>query len=285
MSKTAIVCTSTSGLTEQDNLPQLRVLPLHVLLGERDLLDCVQLSPAKFYRWAREHPNQIATSSPPHPSEIRSLFDSLIREGYTQVLVLTLSAKFSQTYAIVQNVALEYRWQIQIQVFDTQTGGIAEALLAIEALRQVQRGAALPGIITRLKLLGSKARTFMTVGKLSHLVRAGRLSAPAGFIGELLNLHPVLHIEDGEIKPLLRVRTMERALEQMAQAAAEFASGVDSKYEWHILEADATHASALLQDIMKTQHGIIPTSIAPMTSVIAANTGIDGVGLVLWSPR
>lgn len=147
----------------------------------------------------------------------------------------------------------------------------------------MQRGAALPGIITRLKLLRSRSRTFLTVGSLKYLVRTGRLSIPVGFIGELLKLHPVLHVQEGEFRLLHRVRTLERALEQMVQSAVEFA-GTD-RYEWHIIEADSKEPSKMLQDIMKTQLGIVPTSIAPMTSVIPAHTGTDGVGLLLWSSQ
>lgn len=119
MSQTAVVCTSTSGLVEQPELPDLRILPLHVLLESRDLLDGKQISTKQFYQWMHQHPDQVASTTPPHPSEIRDLFDSLIRNGYTRALVLTLSSSLSQTYSLIRNVAQEYRGRLEVTVFDT----------------------------------------------------------------------------------------------------------------------------------------------------------------------
>jgi DegV family protein with EDD domain len=208
---TAIVVDSTADLP--DHLaadPNISMVPLTVFFGDEGYLDWVEMKPAEFYERLATAPALPRTSQPSAGAfldEYRRL-----RESHQRVYSVHLSAKFSGTCASAE-VA---RSQIDgVKVVDSQlaTGGIA--LLVDRILERIDRGVTeeeLDAYIERFV----KERTFSFLPTtLDQLHKGGRIGHASHLVGTLLNIKPVLTIEDGVIEVYKKVRGLGQALEAM----------------------------------------------------------------------
>ena len=280
MARSIIVSTSTSGLDYWPEPHDIRMLRLHIQIGEQDYLDGVGMRADEFHQWMLNNPGQMAVTSPPTRKEVFAFFKQLVQEGYEQVLVLTLSSGISKTHEVVASVVPLFKDELKIWLFDTLSAAHGEARLALEAERALKSGQSIAGIISRLRLLRSQQHVFIALGKLDYLIKSGRLSAPAGFIANLAQIRPILHIEDGGVKPYDRVRTLERALDVMVGAALSFAG--DAPCKMHAIQFGVESTNALLLDLLRDKYDISAVHFSPMTPVIAAHSGPDGASLLVW---
>ena len=280
MTRSIIVSTSTSGLDYWPEPHGIRMLRLHIQIGEHDYLEGLGMQADEFHQWMLNNPREMAVTSPPTREEVFAFFKQLLQEGYEQALVLTLSSKISKTHEVVASVAPLFKDKLKIWLFDTLSAAHGEARLALEADRALQRGQSIPGIVSRLHLLRSQQRIFITIGKLDYLIKAGRLSAPAGFLANLAQIRPILHITDGAVQPYDRVRTLERALDTMIGAALSFAG--DGPCKMHAIQFGVESTNTLLLDLLREKYNINSVRLSPMTPVIAAHGGPDGASLLVW---
>ena len=159
----AIVATSTGGLDELQIPHRIRILRLQLRIQGRRLLYGLEVKGSAFHDWMLRTPGQVAETAPPSQIEIANFFRDLIREGYEEVLVLTLSSRMSRTYEQLDLLRNAYAHKLMIHLFDTGMAAHAEALMALEADRLLEQGASMADIVAHLTDLRARTMTFLTV--------------------------------------------------------------------------------------------------------------------------
>jgi DegV family protein with EDD domain len=146
------------------------------------------------------------------------LFERLISEGYTDIIMCSISYQLSSIGKMVENLQDEYQGRLNIHVVDTKTATFFQGFIAVEAKRLVDEGKSVQEILDYCHYLVENNHAYFVVDDLKYLVKNGRLSGAAGFVGSLLKIKPVLELDkQGRIVPKVKIRTQRKALEVATQ--------------------------------------------------------------------
>jgi fatty acid kinase fatty acid binding subunit len=210
---TAIVVDSTADFPEApERFPNWRVVPLYVRFGEESFRDYVELGPDEFYRRLRTA-RELPTTSQPTPGDFLAAYEEL--DGFARVYSLHISAKLSGTYESARMAAGEVGGDRVVTV-DSGTASAAVAMLGLAIQRRLDRGTSDEEIERLVERYRKERGLLFTVDTLEFLQRGGRIGRAAAWAGGLLNIKPILTIEDGEVLPLKRVRGNQKALQEFA---------------------------------------------------------------------
>ncbi|OFW60591.1 MAG: hypothetical protein A2133_12100 [Actinobacteria bacterium RBG_16_64_13] len=214
---TAIVVDSTADLPDYLAAdPNITMVPLTVYFGEEAFLDWVEMKPPEFYQRLATAPQLPRTSQPSAGAFLEEY--KRLRERYDRVYSVHLSGKFSGTIASAE-VA---RSQIDgVKVVDSSlaTGGIG--LLVDRLLERMDRGTPEQEFEDYIEHFVKEKVFYFLPTTLDQLHKGGRIGGAAHLMGTLLNIKPVLTIEDGVIEVYKKVRGLRQALEAMRDGVLE----------------------------------------------------------------
>ena len=228
MSKIKIMCTSTGCI---DYAPEryrslgIDIIRIHVFFNGKEYREGFDLDPVDFYAQLEtiEDPkNHLPSTGMPDTEEIREHFDRAVAEGYDEAMVFVLSSSLGGTYNKICLISKEYVDKLKINVIDTKITCFGEGLLAVKASEFAKKGMSSEEILKEIHWM-MKHQEFIGVdGKLDYLIYNGRLKGGKAFMGQLLNICPVIHFsEEGEIVPLESIRTPKKALARTCELLKE----------------------------------------------------------------
>ena len=228
MSKIKIICTSTGCIEyapERYRNLGIDILRIHVFFEGKEYREGLDLDPVEFYQRLEtiENPkDNLPYTGMPETEEIRASFDNAIAEGCDEAMVFVLSSSLGGTYNKICLIAKEYEDKLKIKVIDTKITCFGEGLLAIKAAEFAKAGMSSDDIMKEIAWM-MKRQLFIGVdGKLDYLIYNGRLKGGKAFMGQMLNICPVLTFSpEGEISPLESVRTQKKALARVCEILKE----------------------------------------------------------------
>ena len=209
-----IVTDSTSDLSQDlaDSLG-ITVVPCTVQFDTESYRDRIDLTTDEFYH-KLQNSRVFPTTSQPSVGDFLSAYEAPLTNG-DQVVSVHVSGKLSGTV----NAALLAREQLRqvenIVVIDSQMASMALGLIAIGAADVAQDGASLDAVRANVINATARTRVALLFETLEYLQRGGRIGKAQALVGSLLNLKPLLHLEEGEVHPLDRVRTRRKGVERL----------------------------------------------------------------------
>ncbi|MGM9589449.1 MAG: DegV family protein [Faecousia sp.] len=238
-----IIVDSTADLTAQVR-SRVEVVPLTIHFGEEEYVDRVTIDSRTFYEKLIES-DVLPTTSQATPYAFEETFRQAVDAGF-QVVCITCSSKLSGTYQSAAIAAEEFPGQVF--VVDSQTIALGSAILTEYALGLVDKGMDAQTIVWKLMQKREKVRLLAMLDTLEYLKKGGRISATAALAGSLLNIKPVISIENGEIKMLGKARGSRQANNLLVQEISK-AGGVD--FEKPLLLGYTGLSDALLQKYIR----------------------------------
>ena len=209
-----------------DMIPEVQrrvtVVPLTVHFGDTEYVSGVDIDSHKFYEMLVES-DVLPTTSQPTPYVFEEAFREAVEAG-DQVVCLTCAGKLSGTNQSANIAASEFPGQVF--VVDSGTIAIGLGILAEHALYLLDKGLSAEEITWKLLQKREKIRVLALVDTLEYLKKGGRISATVAFAGGMLNIKPVITIENGEIKVLGKARGSRQGNNLLVQEI-EKAGGVD----------------------------------------------------------
>jgi fatty acid kinase fatty acid binding subunit len=206
---TAIVLDSTSDYPDAPaQFPNMRFVPLYVRFGDETFRDYVELGPAEFYERLRVSPVTPSTAQPT-PQDFVNAYEELA--AYERIYSLHVSAKVSGTFQSAELAAQEVGGD-RVRVVDTMSASLAIAMLSHAIQRRLARGTTDEEIAALVDRFYAHCDVVFTVDTLEYLQRGGRIGRAQALAGSLLNLRPILSIEDGVVDAVARVRGRQKAL-------------------------------------------------------------------------
>ena len=157
-------------------------------------------------RQSRPRPSQ------PTPGDFLAVYEELAPR-FERILSLQLSSTLSGTFASAE-AAAEMLGGGQVRVVDTRTVSAAIAILALAVQRRLDRGTTDEEVDELVERYRREHGLLFTVDTLEYLAKGGRIGRASAFAGSLLNVKPILTIQDGEVVPLKRVRGQQKALDE-----------------------------------------------------------------------
>ena len=242
MAKIKIMCTSTGCIEyapERYRNLGIDIIRIHVFFNGNEYLEGIGLDPVDFYNQLEtlEDPkNHLPYTGMPETEEIRAHFEKAIAEGYDEAMVFCISSGCGGTYNKICLIAKEFEGRIKINVIDTKITCFGEGLLAIKAVEMVEKGMSSEEILKETHWMMKRQQFIGVDGKLDYLIYNGRLKGGKAFMGQMLNICPVVHFDNGEIVALESVRTQKKALARTCQILKEIIGDRDPKdyLLWHI---------------------------------------------------
>ena len=267
--KVQIIVDSTVDMPEHSR-SACRVVPLTVHFGEESFIDGVTLNKQDFYRRLAEG-GALPTTSQATPAAFQSVFDEVTRAGDSAV-VITLASQFSGTYQSACIAAEDYE---NIYVVYSRTAAIGSGILAEYALRCAEQGMEAGALAALLEKKREDVRLFALLDTLEYLKRGGRISKTVAFAGGLLNIKPLITVEDGEV---LVVGKARGAKQGMALLTEKLLSDGGINFDLPILLGySGTDASNLekyradSREIWQGREDTLPSTL--LCSVIGTHTG------------
>jgi DegV family protein with EDD domain len=276
---TAIVLDSTADFPQApERFPNWRIVPLYIRFGEESYRDYVDLGPHDFYERLRSS-SELPSTSQPTPGDFLQVYEEL--GAYERVYSLHLSAKFSGTVESARRAAEEAGGN-RVRVIDTESATVGIAMLGLAIQRRLERRTTDEEIEQLIERFGREIGLVFTVDTLEYLARGGRIGRARAWAGELLNIKPILTIEDGEIVPVKRVRGNQKAFLEFVKAFGE--RSVDSpRLRVGIAHADAPDRLAALAERVRRTRPSAEIEVEGMLGpVVGAHTGPGTVGFFWW---
>lgn len=206
---TAVVLDSTSDYPEAPaRFPNMRFVPLYVRFGDDTYRDYVELGPGEFYEKLRTATVMPATAQPT-PQDFVDAYEELA--AYERVYSLHVSSKVSGTFQSAELAAQEIGGD-KVRVVDTLSASLAIAMLAHAVQRRLARGTTDEEIDALVERFHRDGDVLFTVETLEYLQRGGRIGKAAAIAGSLLNVRPILGVQDGVVVAVSRVRGRQKAL-------------------------------------------------------------------------
>jgi len=275
---TTVVTDSTAYLPEGfADRHHIRVVPLHVAVDGRSRLDGVDFGPAELATALGEH--RRVTTSRPTPGELAEVYRSVLDGGATSVVSVHLSRELSGTWEAARLAAEEVDPQ-RIRVVDSRATGMGLGFAVLSACAASAAGESASAVEAAAAGVAKRLRAYFCVETLEHLRRGGRITNTAALVGTALAVKPVLHVEDGRIVPLEKVRTMSRAISRLVDLAALAAGHGPVGLAVHHLAAPerAAELATRLDERITGSSGCL---ISEVGAVIGAHTGPGVLGVVV----
>jgi DegV family protein with EDD domain len=276
MERVAIVTDSTADL-----LPELvaknavTVVPLTVNLDGRSYLDGVDITAADFYR-KLQRSSSHPTTSQPSPGQFNEAYERLL-DDHQEIVSIHISPKLSGTMGSAQQAA-KMIGNGRVHVVDSRFASMPLAALVLVAARQAALGGGAGEVIDAVTRVREATRCYFAVSTLEYLRRGGRIGAAGALLGSVLQIKPILAIEDGQVVPLERVRTHERALNRLV----ELVQAMDRKGGLCLVIGHAA-AEPAAQALAERLDGIAESLvIQPLGPVVGAHAGPGTVGVAAY---
>ena len=195
-----IIADSTCDLSE-DLLKKydISILPLHIVLGELEYKDGLEISPDEIYEWSNSKKEAPKTSAASIADAI-DLFDKFLKE-YDEIVCFSISGQMSTTVNVMRMAVEELDAEDRIHVVDSENLSTGGGLLVIEAALMAENGLSGKEIVEKMNALKPFVRSSFIVDTLTFLHRGGRCSGVAALAGGALKLHPKILVENGAMKP------------------------------------------------------------------------------------
>jgi DegV family protein with EDD domain len=274
----AVVTDSTSSLP--DGLAArrgIRVVPLEVRLGSLVGQEGVDIDTAQLCAALADRRLDVQTSRPA-PAEFAARYRAALDEGASAVVSVHLSRELSGTWEAARLAAAEIG-DDRVRVVDSRAACMGLGYAVLAAADAAEAGEPVDEVVAAASDVAARCRMFFSLDSLERLRRGGRIGAAAALFGTALAVKPLLHVTQGRILPLEKVRTTARAAQRLVElAAAAAGEGPVDLAVQHL--AAATRAEDLAARL-RERMDVARLLVSEVGAVIGAHVGTGLLGVVV----
>jgi DegV family protein with EDD domain len=276
MSKLAIVTDSSPNIP--DHIIKelgIHVVPLTVIWGEESYYDGVDITNTEFYN-RLETAKVMPSTSQPSVADFEVLFRSLYQDGY-EILAILLTEALSGTISSATQ-AKKMLPEATIEIVNSRTLAMAHGFHVLAAARAAKNGASLAECKRIAEDARDRSGVIFVLDTLEFLHRGGRIGSAKRFVGTLLNVKPILAIEDGVIVTLDQVRTQKKALEAIVDLIVERTEG-HKTIRLATLHANNPETAQFILDEAAKRLTLMESVFSELSPVLGTHAGPGAVGL------
>jgi len=276
----ALVTDSTCDLSEELlNYYQIHMLPININFGDNQYLDKITIKPEQFYSLLKGSPHFPQTAQVNEKSFVDIY--SHLASYYNSIIAVHLTDKFSGTYKNSQKAAIAVSGEFnkKISVIDSKNISGALGLIVLRIAGAIEKGSTHDEAIKNSQQWIRDTKIFVSVKTLKYMIRGGRVSHIKGFIAKLLNINPIVSMDDeGESIVFGKAFTQQANMEKVMKHISEICK-YRSIWNYTVLHAQNEIAARWYSEAMMRLTGKQPISIVNISPVIGMNAGIGAASV------
>jgi DegV family protein with EDD domain len=275
----AVVTDSTAYLP--DSLVSeygIDVVPLYVVLAGHSGREGRDIGPDDVARALAARGQPVSTSRPT-PGDFVAAYRRCLDRGADRIVSVHLSAELSSTWEAARLAAAQVGEHL-VTVIDSRSTAMGTGFAVLAGARAAADGADAAEVAEAARVTAAAARIFFVVDTLEHLRRGGRIGSAAAVLGSALAVKPVLHMADGRVVPLEKVRTSARALNRVVHRAVEVAGPGPASVAVHHLAAPE-RAQRLADELRQRLPAVRELHVSELGAAIGAHVGPGALGVVV----
>lgn len=195
----------------------ITVVPLTVFFGDEALLDGVEIDSQTFYDRLKTAP-ALPRSSQPSVDLFQEAYERLSADG-SEIVSIHLSSKMSGTLNAASVAREVMKDSAHIDLIDSYQVSLGLGVIVVEAALAAQAGKGLAEVVAAARRAMENSGVYLLVDTLEFLRKGGRIGRASSLLGSILSIKPILHVQDGEVAPLERVRTRAKGVDRIFQLA------------------------------------------------------------------
>jgi len=248
------------------------LIPLKVLIHGEEYDDVKSIDPKQVFNAIRN--GVLPKTSQPSPILFEEIFTQMAENNEDGVYIAfssELSGTYSTAVMILDQVKEKYP-NFNLTIVDTKAASIGQGLIVREAARLANNNASKEEIVKDVLFRSQHMEHLFTVEDLNYLAKGGRLSKASAFLGGLLNIKPVLNVEDGKLIPIEKMRGRKKALRRLIELMKERGDQLSSQVigiSHGDDEATALEVKAMIEEDIQPKEVVI----SEISSAIGAHAG------------
>ena len=281
MSKGIVVVTDSSAYLPVEVIRDLpiAVIPLWLMWDEKSYQDGIDIHPSEFYQRLKES-KTLPTSSQPSAQEFSDFYKEIAQDADAIVNVL-VSAQISGTVASAQAAMAEHP-EMDVRLVDSNSSAMGLGLCVLAAGRAAAAGKSVDDVAAAASEMSQKIQLLFVVDTLEYLFKGGRISGGKRLLGTALNIKPILHFEDGKIKPHSQARTKRKALAQLLEIVEERLAG-NQMQEAAIMDVDAPDEGDSVAEMVRERFNPAILHRSGVSPVVGTHVGPGTVGVAFFA--
>ncbi|TCS96796.1 DegV family protein [Hazenella coriacea] len=276
MFKIAIItdssCDLPSDLIDRFNI---KVVPLRINYRDQEYRDRFDITPEEVYNRLEE---EIPKTSMPAPEDMIQTFQQLQDEGYTHCLVITLSSGLSGTYNAFRLIAQDF--DMKIDIIDSKGLSWVLGFLVLEAAKMIQDKIDYQDIVQKIEQAKERVKGYFIVDTLDYLKEGGRIGKVTATLGSLLNLKPIISIDnEGKYFPTAVGRGKKQAIKKMVEPVLKQIES--TKASIAVLHGRAEKEAEAILERFQGLENVVELYLSNISPALVVHTGPGLVGLVV----
>ncbi|KAF0226282.1 MAG: DegV family protein [Erysipelotrichaceae bacterium] len=253
------------------------VLPLQVNYKDRSYSDGVDIDAQTVYENLTK---EVPTTSLPTGQIVADTLQKIEQNGYTHILAVVLSSGLSGTHNMVQLMADHSK--LPMKVIDTKNIGIGSGLSVIKAAQWAKEGFSFDDLIDKVKDVILQTKVYFVLNTLEYLQKGGRIGKVSAFVGQTLDLKPVITCNDeGIYTTLVKVRGRKGSLTRIKEIACAYAQDGKS------INIAFAHGNAMeeitriKEDVLSRVQNVKNIYLGPVSPALGVHTGPGLIGIAV----
>ncbi len=245
------------------------LIPMRLTLDGVEYVDRHDLSPQEFFLKLRET-KALPTTSQVTPEAYIKVMNG-IKESGQEALFAVFSSELSGTYqsAVIASKEVDYPG---IRVIDTKAASGGQGLIVHELAQMARDGKSLDELEQKALWMAEHIEHLVIVENLEMLKRGGRISAPAAFMGGVMNVKPLLHMVEGKLIPFGKAKGRKKAIQTVVAEVGK-RCGHPENQSFFISHGDDPQGAQQLNESLKSAHGVQAARITELGPIIGSHTG------------
>jgi DegV family protein with EDD domain len=256
------------------------VVPINIQFGTNTYEDGIDIDRDTFYRKIDEL-GILPSTSQPSAGQFEVYYRRLLEGGATDVVSIHVTAKLSGTFQSAELAREMLEGQVRVHPFDSACGSAGLGFMVVEAARMARDGQGVAEILDRMKTIRERMNIILTLKDLRFAQMSGRVGRLQSSLVSLLNVKPIVLLEDGLLDVGDKVRTQRKAIDRMVEIMVERV-GTSASVNLAVIHAQAPDLGQELLDRARALFNCHETFLADLTSSLVVQFGPGTLGLIAY---
>ena len=256
----------------------VKLFPLKVHLNDQEYDDLLTIEPKTVYDAIRN--GQVPKTSQVSPLDFEKTFTEMAQSNEVGVYI-AFSSQLSGTYqtaVMIRDQVKESYPDFKLTIIDTKCASFGCGLIVMDAARLANANASYEQIVKRAEFLSTHTEHLFTVDDLEYLAKGGRVSKASAFLGGLLNIKPLLNVEDGKLVPLEKIRGKKKLMRRIIEVMSERGNDLEEQMIG-ISHADDEEAALEMKKLIEDELHVKEVLITTIGAVIGSHTGTGTIAI------